>query len=161
MSIVALNVRIAAEWWTYVSMNYAIVDSDDDLAHIRCQTFIWTNAELLLSGPLGKKFGGILIKIETFYQRKRISKCSPQNGDHFVSASISQLQHVRCRSCTNRNHFVHRTNSAATEKTRVVMVPTLSSLSTRQPPKPSRHNDDFVHGWVQVCVQPMRGGVTL
>ena len=43
-----------------------IIGSDNGLSPGRCQAIIWTNAGILLIGPLGSKFIYILIEIHTF-----------------------------------------------------------------------------------------------
>ena len=43
-----------------------IIGSDNGLSPGRRQSIIWTNAGILLIGPLGTNFSGILIAIETF-----------------------------------------------------------------------------------------------
>ena len=43
-----------------------IIGSDNGLSPGRRQAIIWTNAEILLIGHLGKNFSGILIEIHTF-----------------------------------------------------------------------------------------------
>ena len=40
-----------------------IIGSDNGLSPGRCQAIIWTNAEILLIGPLGTKFSEMLIEI--------------------------------------------------------------------------------------------------
>ena len=53
------------------------------------QTVIWTNAGILLIGPLGTNFSEILIKkFLYFHSRKHISNCRQEIGGHFVSASM-------------------------------------------------------------------------
>ena len=47
-----------------------IIDSDNGLLPGRHQTIIWTNAGILLIGPLGTHFNGILISIQTFSFKK-------------------------------------------------------------------------------------------
>ena len=42
--------------------NLTIIDSDNGLSPGRRQTIIWTNARILLIGPLGRKFNEILIR---------------------------------------------------------------------------------------------------
>ena len=68
-----------------------IIGSDNGLSPGRCQAIIWTNAGILLIGPLGTKFNEISIKIHTFHSRKCIWKCCLWNGGHFVSASMCYL----------------------------------------------------------------------
>ena len=43
-----------------------IIDSDNGLSPGRRQAIIWTNAGILLIGPLGTNFIDILIGIQTF-----------------------------------------------------------------------------------------------
>ena len=46
------------------------IGSDNFLSPGRCQAIIWTNAGILLIGPLGTKFNEILIEIHTFSFKK-------------------------------------------------------------------------------------------
>ena len=43
-----------------------IIGSDNGLSPVRRQAIIWTNAGILLIGPLGTKFNEILIELHTF-----------------------------------------------------------------------------------------------
>ena len=54
----------------------------------RRQAIIWTNAGILLIGPLGTNFSEILKKLLHFHTRKSIGKCRLENGGHFVLASM-------------------------------------------------------------------------
>ena len=59
-----------------------IIGSDNGLSPGRRQAIIWTNAEILLIGPLGTKFSEILIEIHTFsfkkmYLKMSTGKCRP------------------------------------------------------------------------------------
>ena len=47
-----------------------IIGSDNGLLLVQCQAIIWTNAGILLNGPLGTTFSEILIKIHTFSFKK-------------------------------------------------------------------------------------------
>ena len=47
-----------------------IIGSDSGFAPARRQAIIWTNAGILLIGPLGTNFSEILVGIQTFYLRK-------------------------------------------------------------------------------------------
>ena len=47
-----------------------IIGSDNGLAHGRRQAALWTNAGILLIGPLGTNFSEILIEIHTFSLKK-------------------------------------------------------------------------------------------
>ena len=50
--------------------------SDNGLSPVRRQAIIWTNAGILLIGPLGTNFGEILIVIQTFSFKKLHLKTS-------------------------------------------------------------------------------------
>ena len=61
-----------------------IIGSDNGLSPGRRQAIIWTNAGILLIGPLGTNFSEILIEILTFsFKKMRL-----RNGGHLVSASM-------------------------------------------------------------------------
>ena len=51
-----------------------IIGLDNGLSPERRQAIIWTNAGMLLMGPLGTNFSEILIEIQTFYWRNCIWK---------------------------------------------------------------------------------------
>ena len=53
-----------------------IIGSDNGLSPGRHQAIIWTNARILLIGPLGTNFSEILIKIHTFSFKKMRLKMS-------------------------------------------------------------------------------------
>ena len=67
-----------------------IIGSDSGFSPDRRQAIIWTNAGLLLIGPLGTNFSEILIEIITFSFKKCVWKCRLRNGGHFVSASMCE-----------------------------------------------------------------------
>ena len=52
------------------------------------QAIIWTNAEMLLIGPLGTNFSEILIELYTFSCKKMHLKMLLRNGSYFVSVSV-------------------------------------------------------------------------
>ena len=54
----------------------SIIGSDNGLSPERRQAIIWTNAGILLTGPLGTKFSEILIEILTFSFKKMHLKVS-------------------------------------------------------------------------------------
>ena len=54
----------------YASVNWAIIGSDNGVSPVRRQALIWTNARMLLIGPLGTDFTEILIEIYTFSLKK-------------------------------------------------------------------------------------------
>ena len=53
-----------------------IIGSDNGLSPVRRQAIIWTNAEIMLIGPLGTNFSEILIEIFTFSFKKMRLKMS-------------------------------------------------------------------------------------
>ena len=62
--------------------NLTIIGSDNGLSPERRQAIIWTNAAILLIGPLGTNFSEILIEIQTFSLKKirlkmASAKCRP------------------------------------------------------------------------------------
>ena len=61
----------------------SIVGSDNGLSPGRCQAIIWTNAGILLIGPLGTKFNEILIEIHTFSFKKMRLKVSSAKRQPF------------------------------------------------------------------------------
>ena len=52
-----------------------IIGSDNGLSPERRQAIIWTNAGILLIGPLGTNFSEILIEIQTFSLKMSSAKC--------------------------------------------------------------------------------------
>ena len=58
--------------------NLTIIGSDKGLSPARHQTIIWTNAGILLIGPLGTNFSEIVIEIQNFYWRIYMWKCRLQ-----------------------------------------------------------------------------------
>ena len=62
---------------TYICVvKLTIIVSDNGLSPGRRQAIIWTNAGILLIGPLGTYFSGILIEIHTFWFKKMHLKMS-------------------------------------------------------------------------------------
>ena len=61
-------INTQAEWRICASDNLAIIVSDNGLSPGRQQAIIWTDAGILLIGPLGTNFDEILIGIQTFGQ---------------------------------------------------------------------------------------------
>ena len=69
--------------------------SDNGLAPGQRQAIIWSNAEILLTEPLGTNFSEILIEIYTFSFKKVHLKWSSVKWRHFVSASM--VKNGTCR----------------------------------------------------------------
>ena len=68
--------------------NLTIIGSDNGLSPSHHGAIIWSNAEIILTGPLGKIFSEILIEIHTFSFKKCIWKYCLVNGSHSVSTSV-------------------------------------------------------------------------
>ena len=66
-----------------------IIDSYNGLSPGRHEAIIWTNAGILLIRTKTNNLREILIEINTVSFKKMLLKCGPENGGHFVSASIS------------------------------------------------------------------------
>ena len=79
-------------WVTCVG-NLTIIGSDNGLLPGRHQAIIWTNAGILLNGPLGTNFSEILIEIHTFSLKKWVWKYHLRNGGHFISATVWKKMH--------------------------------------------------------------------
>ena len=67
-----------------------VISSDNGLSPGRHQAIIWTNAGILLIGPLATNCNEIFIEIHIFSLRNSIWKCRLENGIHFVSASMCE-----------------------------------------------------------------------
>ena len=67
---------IEAKRRIYASINKTIICSDNGLSSDRRQTIIWTNAGILLIGPLGTHCNEILIEIHIFSIKKMHLKMS-------------------------------------------------------------------------------------
>ena len=65
-----------------------IIGPDNGLSPARRQAIIWTNAGILLIGPLWTNFSEILAEIITLSFNKMYLKGRLRNGGHFVSASM-------------------------------------------------------------------------
>ena len=82
-----------------------ITGSDNGLSPSRRQAIIWTNAGLLLIGPLGTNFNDILIKILTFSFKKMhlkmsSGKCRPFcPGLNVLIANPSDWQRFEVQPC--------------------------------------------------------------
>ena len=60
-------------WMMHICISeLTIIGSDNGLSPGRCQSIVWTNAGILLIGPLGTNFSKILIKMFIFSFKKRI-----------------------------------------------------------------------------------------
>ena len=75
-----------------------IIGSDNGLLPGQCQAIIWTNAGILLIGPLGTNFSEILIEIHTFPFKKMHLKMLSANGIYvvLVLAMMLRCNNVLC-----------------------------------------------------------------
>ena len=85
-----------AEWRIYASVNYTNIGSGNGLSPGRRQAIIWTNAGILLIGPVGTNFGEIVIEIKIFSFTHLHLKVSSAK----VAAILSRPQ------CVNREYLV-------------------------------------------------------
>ena len=74
-SVVIFNSLRPSDSYIYIS-KLTISGSDYDLSPDRCKVIDWTNAEILLIGPLGTNFSEIIILIQTFSFKKWVWKYS-------------------------------------------------------------------------------------
>ena len=88
-------------WVTHIRVGKpTIIGSDNGLSLERRQAIIWTNAGILLIGPLGTNFSEILIKIQTFASKKIRLKMSSAKccwfhfGLNVLSNSMCQPHHM-------------------------------------------------------------------
>ena len=87
------------------------IDSDNGLSPGRRQAIIWTNAGILLIGPLRTNFSEILIGIQIFSFKKMHLKLSSAKWRPFVSASMSEstCKYISCvRDRYLQCSYVHR-----------------------------------------------------
>ena len=69
--------------------NLTIIGSDNGLSPDRRQAIIWTNAGILLIGPLGIDFNEILIGIQTFFIQE-------QAFENVICEIVSILSQSQC-----------------------------------------------------------------
>ena len=83
--------------------NLTIIGSDNGLSPGRRQAIIWTNAGILLIGPLGTNFSEILIEIPTFSCNKMHLKMSSAKWRPFCPG-LNELTHIfrSCFTCTGQ-----------------------------------------------------------
>ena len=79
----------------YASLNWVIIGLDNGLSPVRRQAIIWTNAGILLIGPLGTNFSAILIGIQAFSFKKLHLKMSSAKWRLFC-LSLNELTWRMC-----------------------------------------------------------------
>ena len=96
-----------------------IIGPDNGLSPGRRQAIIWTNAGILLIGPLGTNFSEILIAIETFSFKKKHLKMSSGKCRPFC-LGLNVLNKVwlctwACSDCCHSNGARHPCHSICSE----------------------------------------------
>ena len=94
-----------------------IIGSDNGLSPGRRQAIIWTNAELLLVGPLRTKFSEILIEIHTFSFKKMHLKMSAGKWRPFC-LGLNVLNSTKVIKRTSSYIFTHTTRNVWNIQTR-------------------------------------------
>ena len=100
MFIQGRHVNASADWGrvTHICVSkITIIGSNNGLPPGRRQAIIWTNAGILLSGPLGTKFSGILVEMHIFWFTKMHLKMSSGKWRPFyVGLNVSKASsHAR------------------------------------------------------------------
>ena len=73
----------------------ASIVSDNGLSPGRRQAIIWTNAGLLLIGPLGKTFSGMLIEILTYsFKKMRLKVSSAKRRPFCFGLNVLNRLHI-------------------------------------------------------------------
>ena len=96
--------------------NLAIIGSDNGLSPGRCQAIIWTNAGILLIGPLGKN-SETSIAIQTFSLKKMHLNMSSVKWLLFC---LSQAQCVKSSKCVAWNIKITATRSCEISRSRQI-----------------------------------------
>ena len=86
--------------------NLITIGTDDGLLPGRRQAIIWTNARILLTGPLGKQFRDILIKIDIFsFERIHLKPFSAKGWPYCLGfnvltpfCNLSKQNYMKCIS---------------------------------------------------------------
>ena len=110
---------------THICVNkLTIIGSDNGLSPGRHQAIIWTNAEILLIGPVGTKLSEILIEIHTFSFKKMHLKMSSGKWWPFCpglnvltnrTLKISFVVHVEGFPVVGRGTHITNNNAPLTE----------------------------------------------
>ena len=85
--------------------NLTIIGSDNGLSPGRRQAIIWTNAGILLNGPLGTNFNEMFIKIHTFSFKKIHLKMASAKwrpfclGLNVLNVISNDMEPFSCPSC--------------------------------------------------------------
>ena len=96
---------------THICVNeLTIIGSDNGLSPGRHRVIIWTNAGILLIGPLGTNFSEILIENQTFSLKKMHLKMSSEKW----RPSCLGLNELSC--CRDINQQIHQHNADSLNK---------------------------------------------
>ena len=80
--------------------NLTIIVSDNGLSPYRRQAIIWTNAGILLIGPLGTNFSAILIRIQTFsFKKMHLKMLSAKWRPFRLSLNVLRLMPLHTTCC--------------------------------------------------------------
>ena len=109
-----------------------IIRSDNGLSPGRRQAIIWTNARILLIGPLGINFSEILIEIHTFSLKKMYLKMSSAKGRKF-RLGLDVLRFVQL-ICHARDHEQNQINNIEHRFNKVISVPCRNDETLAQCP---------------------------
>ena len=91
--------------------NLTIIGSDYGLSPDRRQAIIWTNAGILLIGPLGTNFSEILSDVQSFSFKKMHLKMSSAKwrpfylGLNVLNTSLRHDLYYKIKTSTNQQHF--------------------------------------------------------
>ena len=92
-----------------------MIGSDNGLSPDPRQAFIWTNARLLLIGPLGTNFSEILIEILTFpFKKMHLKMLSAKRGPFCLGLNVLNLDLFSGENY--QNHIVKTINVSVTPK---------------------------------------------
>ena len=99
--------------------NLTIISLDNGLSPGRRQAIIWTNAEILLIGPLRTNFSEILIAIETFpFKKKHLKMSSGKCQPFCLSLNVLPCSlvpgicgcHFRCQTFKHNSKIANMNN---------------------------------------------------
>ena len=87
----------------FASVNYAIIGSEMACHLIDTKAIIWTNVGVLITGPMGREFNEIWIKIQQFslYPENEFKNVISQ-----MAAILSRPHHVNCHYKAAYGHWL-------------------------------------------------------
>ena len=105
--------------------NLTIIGSDNGLSPDRRQAIIWTNAGLLLIGPLGTNFSEILIEILTFSFKKMRLKVSSAKRRPFclgLNVLMKHYIHISAYHSTNYTQTYNHTTGSPRKSNNSIII---------------------------------------